>query len=70
MKGLYNKSVEKACTHCANGKLSADGSDVLCEKKGVMLKTSSCKHYKYDALKRVPKPRPKIQPHTIEEFKL
>jgi len=68
--GLYNKNVEKACAHCRYGKISADGTDVLCIKKGVMLKTSVCKHYKYDALKRVPRPRVQIAQHSIEEFTL
>lgn len=70
VKYLYNKSIEKSCAYCRHGRLSADKTDILCLKKGVMLKTSSCRHYKYDALKREPKARVKIAKHTAEEFSL
>ena len=48
---------EPRCEYCLIGKLSADGENVLCPKKGVMNKDFSCKKFRYDPLKRVPDTR-------------
>lgn len=52
---LFGKTVEPACAHCKRGRKTAYGEKVFCEKKGVVDAYYSCKSYKYDPLKRVPK---------------
>ncbi len=59
------------CEYCLIGKLSADGETVLCTKKGVMDKDSSCKKFKYDPLKRIPKAEAPFLPEfSPEDFSL
>jgi hypothetical protein len=38
---------EPRCEYCVIGKLSADGENILCPKKGVMNKDFSCKKFRY-----------------------
>jgi len=52
---LFGNKVERACAHCKHGKKTANSESVFCPKKGVMSAYSSCRAYKYDPLKRVPK---------------
>lgn len=58
-KLIDGNSYSQICENCFNGRLSADGSSVLCVKNGIMRLDSTCKKYKYDPLKRRPK-RPKV----------
>lgn len=60
MKNLFNQGYPPACEYCLHGRLSPDESMVLCVKKGFMLPSSSCRYFKYDALKRIPKKGEKI----------
>ena len=53
---FFKKDIEPHCSYCEYGKTSDDGSVVLCCKMGgVMQPESSCKKFKYDALKREPR---------------
>lgn len=70
-KKLMNlKSIEKICANCAYGRHTPDEDGVLCEKKGVMLKTSSCKSFKYDPLNRIPVRPMSLGNYSPEEFEL
>lgn len=70
-KKLINlKSIEKICANCAYGKHTPDETGVLCEKKGVMLKTSTCKSFKYDPLNRIPARPMALGNYSAEEFEL
>jgi len=70
-KKLMNlKSIEKICANCAYGRHTPDEDGVLCEKKGVMLKTSSCKSFKYDPLNRIPARPMSLGNYSAEEFEL
>ena len=53
-KLLNKKSIPPACEYCTRGSGAPDGKTVLCPKKGVMQKDSSCSAFRYDPLKRVP----------------
>lgn len=64
------KSIEKICANCAYGRHTPDEDGVLCEKKGVMLKTSSCKSFKYDPLNRIPAHPMSLGNYSAEEFEL
>ena len=63
-KLLNKKSIPPACEYCTRGSGAPDGKTVLCPKKGVMQKDSSCSAFRYDPLKRKPK-----QPSKSEKQK-
>ncbi len=63
-------ALEPRCEYCSRGELTADKQSVLCVKKGVMLPHSSCRRFSYDPLKREPKPLPKKQQFSPEDFSL
>lgn len=67
---FFNKEVEPACEYCARGRKSADGEQILCLKKGVMPLYGRCSHYRYDPLRRTPKPKPVLAKYDPAEFKL
>ena len=70
-KKLLNlKSIDKICANCAFGTHAPDGDSVLCEKRGVMLNTSTCKKFKYDPLNRTPARPLMMGEHSPEEFVL
>ena len=70
-KSIFNKDgITPACRLCAHGVISADGESVLCVKTGVRLLDSSCKSFKYDPLKRVPRRCPDSFGFTEEDFRL
>ena len=49
-KLLNKKSIPPACEYCTRGSGAPDGKTVLCPKKGVMQKDSSCSAFRYDLL--------------------
>ena len=64
-------SPDPRCEYCKIGKLTADGNNVLCPKKGVMDKFYSCKKFRYDPLKRVPDTKtPDVFQFSSEDFSL
>lgn len=70
-KTVYNtENIEPQCEYCVLGKPSPDGETVLCPKKGIVRKDYSCRKYKYDVMKRVPKKAPKLQNFDKEDFSL
>ncbi len=70
-KSIFNtQDKTPACSICAHGILSPDGDSVLCIKTGIRLLDSSCRSFKYDPLKRVPKRAPSIGGFTEDDFKL
>lgn len=71
MQKVYGNDIAPSCSYCQFGRLSPNEECILCVKKGVMLPTSHCKKFKYDALKRQPKPRQKIfTDYSPEDFAL
>lgn len=70
-KTVFNtENISPACAYCLIGKPAPDGETVLCPKKGVVAKDYSCKKFKYDIMKRVPKKSPKLQSFSQEDFSL
>ncbi len=53
-KMISKKKYSPQCANCLYGRSPKDRSVVLCSKKGIVEGTSTCRHYKYDPLKRVP----------------
>lgn len=70
-KKLTNdKKYEAVCRNCFFGRFSPDGQIILCDKKGMSDPDGSCKKYKYDPLKRVPRKAPKPEEADPAEFEL
>ena len=69
-KKLVNtEDITPACRLCSHGMIAADGDCVLCVKTGIRQLDSSCRSFKYDPLKRVPKKNIGIGSFTEEGFK-
>ncbi len=71
MKKMFTMEKSPACEYCHYGRMTADGSAVLCEKKGIMQNSSSCRKFKYDVLKRRPRKQASIDTnYSADDFKL
>ncbi len=69
-KQLLNKNIEPCCEICTFGIILADDSGVLCKKCGIRNFDSSCRKFKYDPLKRVPRKSPAMAGFSKEDFEL
>lgn len=70
-KKLTNyKKYPPKCEYCAKGRLSPNGENILCSKKGIMQLDNCCSAYKYDILKRIPKKPPIIKSADPDDFKI
>ena len=68
---FFGKNIDPACEYCALGKLTSDGKNVLCKKKGVTALYYHCRRFKYDPIKRVPKkPTLKLANLSQQDFEL
>ena len=56
--------------YCTKGSGAPDGKTVLCPKKGVMQKDSSCSAFRYDPLKRKPKQPVELPQFDASDFEL
>ncbi len=71
MKKIFRKDIVPACDYCLHGRPAPDADAVLCVKHGIMQRNSSCRQFKYDPLKRAPKPKARIQTDfKPEDFEL
>lgn len=50
---LFTKRIDPQCTYCQRGAPMND-EQVLCPRKGVVSREDSCRHFRYDPLKRIP----------------
>lgn len=70
-KKLINpKNYEVECRTCLVGRISPDGQNVLCSKKGIKELDEKCRAYKYDPLKRIPKKAPVLEVADPADFEL
>lgn len=69
-KKLYGKGIVPACAYCAKGDVASDKINVLCMKKGIVSCDYSCRRFKYDPLKRVPKIPPELEKFSAKDFSL
>jgi len=53
---LFRKNIEPMCAYCSYGKM-LNNIELSCKFKGVTRSSDSCRHFKYEPLKRVP-PKP------------
>ncbi len=56
---LFRKDTEPACALCRHA-LQIDEAACLCRKRGVVDAGFRCRRFKYDATKRIPKPKLKV----------
>ena len=64
---MAKPEITRVCLFCESAVPLADGESVLCEKKGVVTADYVCRGFRYDPLKRVPKPPVKIAGLEIPE---
>ena len=69
-KLLNKKDIPPACEYCSRGSCAPDGRTVLCPRKGVMQKKSSCSRFHYDPLKRQPKLPNQLPQFDPSDFEL
>lgn len=50
---LFNKKIEPSCSYCARGTRLND-TEVACLRCGIVSAGGSCRHFKYDPLRREP----------------
>ena len=67
---FFDKSISPMCAYCRYGKPLSGGEEVFCVKKGLVDPFDACRKYKYDPLKRVPKPKDIGRAYRPEDFKL
>ncbi len=50
---LFDKKIEPCCSYCDSG-VRISPTEVACLRRGVVSAGGSCRHFKYDPLKREP----------------
>lgn len=70
--GFFYKNVymEPKCEYCVHARIPEDRTEALCPKKGVVSLDYSCKKFKYDPIKRIPKKVTLQSIFTEEDFKI
>lgn len=69
-KKVFNKKLPHHCEYCVFGNVSQFANEVLCKKKGITALQDSCRHYKYDPLKREPAKAKVADNYKPEDFLL
>lgn len=69
-KPLFPQKAFQACKNCVLGRPSFDGKRILCIRRGVVDPDYSCRKYKYNPLKRIPRRNPILPTFDRDEFKL
>lgn len=64
---FFGKNIEPSCAYCAHN--TTIQGDTKCSLNYIP-ENDSCKHYKYDPLRRVPKGDPSLGNFSSEDFKL
>ena len=66
----FNKKLPHYCEYCVHGTCSEFSNEVLCKKRGITDRKDSCRHYKYDPLKRDPVKAKISDNYSPEDFTL
>ena len=67
---LFDPAIEPSCSYCEYGTPTKDGQSILCEKRGVMLLSDSCRKFVYDPLSRKPGRQRKLPSYDPGDFTL
>ncbi len=70
VKNLFGGSVEPACLYCEHSKPAPDKVMVLCRRFGPVAPHYKCKKYRYDPLKRAPRPQRALPAFSAEDFEV
>lgn len=65
-----NRKIEPRCEYCVYASVPGDREEALCLKEGIMEPHNSCKKFKYDPLKRIPRKITFHSDFTEDDFKL
>ncbi len=67
MKNKLSDKIEKYCKYCEKASALSNEDTMLCDKHGVVDAGHSCRHFRYDPLKRSPKkPERKVELEYVE----
>lgn len=69
-KPFFNKDIPPACAYCLHGHQSEYTDEIFCVKRGVTSPQDSCKRFRYDVLKRTPRPTVQKGDFSPEDFAL
>ena len=70
MKKMFDKTLPKKCEYCVFASPIGDDRDMVCKKRGIVLRDDLCRKYKYDPLKREPKKQLISNNYSPEDFML
>lgn len=68
MNKLLNENIYPSCEYCRYGNKFIKQKTILCIKFGVVDSFYSCKKFKYDPLKRIPKARKELNSFDENDF--
>ena len=66
----FNKKLPKHCEYCIHGLKFGAENEIMCKKKGITNIFDSCRHYKYDPLKREPLKAKVSDNYNPEDFSI
>lgn len=68
---LFRKKIERSCYYCSFGTELSDGT-VLCAKKGIVDGNKSCRKFRYEPLRRIPRKEktPDFSQYDQDDFSL
>ena len=69
-RAIFSDETEPRCSYCEHGTPTSDDKAVLCRRLGVVPTYSSCRHFSYDPIMRVPMPSAPRGNYTEEDFSL
>ena len=67
---VFNKKLPHHCEYCVHSTILEGSNEILCKKRGITDRTDSCRHYKYDPLKREPLSTKIADNYKSEDFLL
>ncbi len=67
---FFKKRIEPSCSYCRFGQICKGTTAVVCSKVGISEAAESCRKFKYDPVKRVPRPPQILEKFTEDDFKL
>lgn len=70
MKKLLNENIYPSCSYCRHGTKFIKKESILCVKFGVVDSSYSCRKFKYDPFKRIPKEHKKLNSFNVNDFSI
>lgn len=67
---FFGKHIDPQCAYCAHSARQDGKEEVRCQLGRSWPAGGRCRRYRYDPLRRVPRPRPPLPAHEAKEFKL